>query len=227
MECLTKLQSKYQLKEIYLNYRNYHLVFIKVADLDPLLDQISDPDEIPFWAEIWPAAIGLAEFIIDHQSWFTGKTVLELGAGVGVAGIAAKLVGATVTQSDFLEDAFHFIRINSLRNGVEPGPFLLADWRKFPLEFGRFDAIIGSDILYEKTLHTNLLQIFRQTLKPEGTIWLADPGRDFGIQFINEMIVKDFRKTQLQIPLFYEERTYNIDIYQLKPAGNRAEAISL
>jgi hypothetical protein len=73
----------------------------------------------------------------------------------------------------------------------------------------------------------DLLKVFHQMLKPDGIIWLADPGCDFGSQFINELIENGFRKTQTQIPVFYEEHIHNIDIYRLKPAGNRAGSISL
>lgn len=44
---------------------------------------------------VWPSAILLAEFLSHHRSLFHGKRVMELGAGIGLAGIVAAKLGAT------------------------------------------------------------------------------------------------------------------------------------
>ena len=44
---------------------------------------------------VWPSAILLAEFLSYHRSLFHGKRVMELGAGIGLAGIVAAKLGAT------------------------------------------------------------------------------------------------------------------------------------
>ncbi len=216
---LAQIQSCYQLAMVELQVADRRLELIKVADIDSLLDAVSDVDLLPFWAELWPAAIGLATFILQKNPLFTGKTVLELGSGIGLSGIAAKLAGATVTQSDFIEAAFPFIRINCLRNQVPVGRLLLADWRQFPYGELWVDGIIGSDILYEKTLHPHLHQVLKRMIKPGGTVWLADPGREFGAQFIQELVATGWSMNQMQIPVFYEKRSYDIAIYQLTLQG--------
>jgi predicted nicotinamide N-methyase len=216
-ELLHKLEQSYKLKSVALDLGDWKLQLVKVENIDDLLDQVTDENEIPFWAELWPASIGLAKFIFQNPSLFQGKKVLELGAGVGLAGIAAKLCGAFVTQSDFLEAAFDFVRVNCIQNQAPVGDLLLADWRRFPVVFEKYDYLIGADILYEKTLHQDLRRICSQVLKPEGTIWLADPGRDYGKQFIRIMEEDGFRLHTVQIPVFYEEKTPAIDIYQLCP----------
>lgn len=38
---------------------------------------------------IWPSSEALSKFIIDNKEKFQGRTVLELGAGAGLAGIVA------------------------------------------------------------------------------------------------------------------------------------------
>ncbi|MCL6590276.1 MAG: methyltransferase [Firmicutes bacterium] len=216
-ELLQKLERKYNLKTVILDLGGWKLQLIKVCNIDDLLDQVTDENEIPFWAELWPSSIGLAQFILQRPSLFEGKRVLELGAGVGLAGIAAKLCGAFVTQSDFIEAAFDFIRVNCLRNQAPVGELLLADWRRFPAISAKYDYLIGADILYEKTLHQDLRRICSRTLKPGGSIWLADPGRDYGKQFIWMMEADGFRNHQIQIPVFHDGKTAAIDIYQLRP----------
>jgi predicted nicotinamide N-methyase len=216
---LLKLQHSYQLKLVNIDVNGKMIKLVKVTNIDDLLERANDPDEIPFWAELWPSSIGLARYIMQNQSDFTGKTLLELGAGVGLAGIAAKLAGCQAVQSDFTVEALRFTRANCLRNQVPAKELLLADWRNFPKNLGSFDLIIGADILYEKNLHESLTKIFKQSLKPGGVVFLADPGRNYAKDFISESVTDGWRVAQSVLSVFYEERTYNIDIYQLQPAG--------
>jgi predicted nicotinamide N-methyase len=224
---LEELQRNYRLKTVQLRLGNRNLELVKVANIDELLDRINHVDELPFWAEIWPAAIGLAIFIFQNQECFRGKRILELGAGAGLAGIAAKIAGAEVTQSDFIKEALSFIRVNCLRNQVPVGNFLFADWRNFPNVPDPYDLIIGADILYEKTVHSDLVKVFHRVLKSGGAIYLSDPGRSFGWQFVTGLIALNWEIIRFQIPVFYEEQTYTIDIYRLTPPGNRVENGSL
>lgn len=38
---------------------------------------------------VWPSSEALSQFIVDNHTMFLGKTILELGAGAGLAGIVA------------------------------------------------------------------------------------------------------------------------------------------
>lgn len=51
---------------------------------------------------IWEASIGMSIWLARHEACFEGQRVLELGSGVGLCGISAKLSGAaSVVLSDF------------------------------------------------------------------------------------------------------------------------------
>lgn len=222
VECealLQRLQEVYSLQQVRLNLESHAFNIYKVEDIDPLLDQILDPEEIPFWAELWPASIGLARFILEHAGDFREKQCLELGAGVGLAGIAAKKIGAVMVQSDYMRPALEFCQLNCSLNQVSASEFLMADWRSFPDDAGRFDRIIGSDILYEKTLHSALADIFRKHLKPGGKIILADPGRDYARNFVEQSKTLGWLVSEVLVPVEYESKTYQIRIYQLTKAG--------
>lgn len=216
---LERLKEKYRLKQVCLEIETRPIELMKVENIDDLLDQVNDPDEIPFWAELWPASIGLATAILRNPSLWRGKTVLELGSGVGLAGIAATMAGAEVTQSDFLEDAFDFIRVNRWRNGIDQTSLLLADWRHFPERAGTFDRVIGADILYEKTLHDPLAAVLHRVIRRDGFVWLADPGRVYGRDFVQKQTDADWKVRQSQINVDYQEKPYVIDLYQMTPPG--------
>ena len=106
---------------------------------------------------VWPSAILLAEFLWLHRAFFRGKRVLELGAGVGLAGIvAAKLGAAAVAMTDRGDEPaiLDNLRRNCSANGVSG--LCLAQ----PLTWGRFtaetlalraagvDILLAADCLY-------------------------------------------------------------------------------
>jgi predicted nicotinamide N-methyase len=108
-------------------------IVANVEDLvtDPEDDE--DDGQIPYWAELWPAARGLAQYIWERID-FQGATVLELGAGLGLPGLVAALKGGLVTFSDYIEESLDIIARNARRNGIQHAAYLLADWRDFQCE---------------------------------------------------------------------------------------------
>lgn len=71
--------------------------------------------------KVWEAGIVLARLLVEddvlRQRLQAGGTVLELGAGAGVVGLAAALMGARVALTD-LPRALPALRGNADRNGV-------------------------------------------------------------------------------------------------------------
>lgn len=134
---------------------------------------------------LWEAAIGLAHHVTDHAKQIHHKQVLELGAGVGLPGLVAQRLGATVRQTDYQADALTLAQWNAQQNGIDGIETFLADWRAWR-HLPRYDLILGADILYDATLHFYLEGIFRKNLLPGGRLWLSDPGRpqalDFAVQ---------------------------------------------
>ncbi len=134
---------------------------------------------------LWESAVGLARHLAQQAAAVRGKQVLELGAGVGLPGLVAQAVGATVCQTDYQAAALALTQWNAQQNGIAGIETFLADWRAWRHP-PRYDLILGADILYDATLHFYLEAIFRKNLLPGGQLLLADPGRpqalDFAIQ---------------------------------------------
>lgn len=190
---------------------NLHLI----EDIDYLLGLVKTDDDIPFWAVLWPAAIGMSEYLWESVN-FDGKRVLELGAGLGLVGIVAAAKGATLVQTDFISEALTLAQENAKANGIENISYVLADWRKFVLA-EQFDWIIGSDILYEPKLHPYLKSIFKTNLAQGGTIALADPGRDDAVRFVEELCQEGFKVETVVKEVFETGRKVRVSLYFLKP----------
>ncbi len=185
-----------------------------VEDVDYLLGLVKTDDDVPFWAVLWPAAIGMSEYLWENVS-FAGKQVLELGAGLGLVGIVTAAKKANLVQTDFIPEALKLAEENAKLNGINNIAYVLADWRVFELE-DRFDWIIGSDILYEPKLHPFLKRIFKNNLARGGIIALADPGRDDAKRFIEDMRQEGYDVETASKQVFETGRKVHISLYFLR-----------
>src|SRR3546814_16459737 len=78
-----------------------------------------------------------------------GKRILELGCGLGLASLVLRRRGADVVASDYHPLAETFLAYNAALNELPAVPYRTLRWDTPNASLGRFDLIIGSDILYE------------------------------------------------------------------------------
>ncbi len=141
-------------------------------------DDPTAEDRIPYWVELWPAAVALARFVASKASVLGDGWCLEVGCGLGFTSLVAASMGLKVVGMDLLWDAVAFAQVNTRHNGVPAGPCWIAgDWNHPPFCTGSFSSIWGADVLYETRFFPALEVLFRQLLAPEGKVWLADPDR--------------------------------------------------
>lgn len=55
---------------------------------------VGQEDADPYWSRPWPSAAALAAELLRHPELVAGRRAVEVGAGLGVASIAAALAGA-------------------------------------------------------------------------------------------------------------------------------------
>ncbi|HMB95930.1 MAG TPA: methyltransferase, partial [Tepidisphaeraceae bacterium] len=77
------------------------------------------------------------------------RNCLDLGCGMGFAGMAAAAMGANVTLADIENDALLFARFNTLtwKNRVRTRQL---NWQADRLD-EQFDLILGADVLYDRS----------------------------------------------------------------------------
>jgi predicted nicotinamide N-methyase len=150
---------------------------LKPANPDDLIreeDFVKD-ERLPYWADVWPSSIILAEKLLELDG--SGRTALELGCGVGLSTLAATSAGFDVLSTDYYEDALDVTRANVFRNLGSLARTRLVDWRHFPTDLGMFDLVFASDVLYEKEYAELLPILLLRLLAPGGLALSADPGR--------------------------------------------------
>jgi predicted nicotinamide N-methyase len=103
--------------------------------------------------------------------------VLEVGCGLGLAGIACLARGLAVTFSDVDETALAFAAANARRNGFTTCfRTRLLDFRD-PPDDEKYPVVIGSDLMYEERLVDPLVELLAAVLAPGGVCLIADPDR--------------------------------------------------
>jgi len=168
-------------------------------------EEVAD-ERIPYWAELWPSAVGLATHLVNNPSLVNGKTILEIGGGLGLPGLVAASLGATVTETDYLVDAVGFAKKNAEINGIDHIRFEAIDWRKSE-GYQRFDVLLASDVAYERSQFGHLEQAFAYLLKPGGLILLSEP---------NRYIAEPFIATLIQSGYSLEKYPYDVEVKGIK-----------
>ena len=141
------------------------------GDASPRHDSVEPT--VPYWVNVWPASVALGRRLVKLR--LGGCRVLELGAGVGIAGIAAAHAGARVLLTDNQPSALAVAAQNAARNHLAVRTRLL-DWCT-PGWAEPFDLVIAADVLYERRLVEPLAALLPALVGRNGRAVIADPGR--------------------------------------------------
>lgn len=147
-----------------------------VRDHSALLGVAGDLTEFPFGLLLWESSLALADRLGTETGKLNGAETLEIGAGAGLAGLAAAAAGARVVQTDHSAEAIALCRRNADLNRIDGVSLAQSDWRDWH-DARRYDLIIGADVLYERETHTLVREILSRNLAPSGRAILADPRR--------------------------------------------------
>lgn len=150
----------------------------------------------PFGLLLWESAPALAADLAEDKERIVGRSVLELGAGVGLPGIVARAAGAAaVRQTDHVSEALTLCRANAQANGVDGIELALANWDAWT-DARTYDVIIGSDVVYERSAHASIAAILERNLAPGGRVLLADQGRQDTPRFVADLAAAGWQSDQ-------------------------------
>jgi predicted nicotinamide N-methyase len=192
----------------------------RVQNVDALVDaiddqQFRDDERLPYWAELWPSAVALSEYILGHRGEFYNKQVLELGSGLGLSGLAAARAGADVLFTDYESDALAMIRVNFKRNFNRQPAVSLFDWRE-PGFDRRFDIVIASDVLYEQRWLEPVRILLNRCVAPEGFAVIAEPGRSVAVPFFKKIASEGWRDHTESISVWLDGKKSGVIIHKMQ-----------
>jgi predicted nicotinamide N-methyase len=171
------LERRFRIAETAMEIAGRRLTIAHPANPEELIDEedFNRDERLPYWADLWPSSRILGEHLLAMEG--AGRTLLELGCGAGLVTSCAAAAGFDVTATDYYDDALRFTRVNAWVNAGATIRTRMVDWRNFPQDLGRFDLVVASDILYERTYGALVARAIARSLAPTGEALLADPGR--------------------------------------------------
>ena len=133
----------------------------------------------PFWAYPWAAGAALARVLLDQPERVRGRRVLDLGAGGGIASIAAAHAGAAqVVANDIDAWALATVARAAQANGVTVET-LLADITVEPGRVAAFDVVLCGDLAYEQREAPRQQALLRRAAGRGALVLAADAGRTY------------------------------------------------
>jgi predicted nicotinamide N-methyase len=146
---------------------------LRPADLDSLWegmtqDEFAWDERIPYWVELWPASLALADWLLKQRGAINGRLCLDLGCGLGLSALTASSLGARVLAMDYVKDALAFARMNAAANGTPQPWWIAADWRAPVFKAQSFAFIWGGDVMYERRFAGPVLDCLEYALAPGG-----------------------------------------------------------
>jgi predicted nicotinamide N-methyase len=154
----------------------------RLLDDPAVLDRNRRDDYMPYWAYVWPGAYLLAE-AVAREPWLVTdggspqRQALEIGCGLGLAGLVALKRGLFVTFTDYERAPLEFVARSAALNGFDPSQYSrrILDWRALPGE--QFEVILGADVIYESRLVPLVANLLAELLAPGGVALVASPYR--------------------------------------------------
>jgi predicted nicotinamide N-methyase len=164
----------------------------------------------PLFGLVWPSARQLAA-VVAQRPVRDDERILEIGCGLALASLVAHRRGAQVTASDCHPLAGAFLRENVRLNDLAPLPYRHGDWgapqlaelapqcAQGPRLQGRFELIMGSDVLYERDDAGVLAGFIARHAAAVGEVLIVDPNRANRAPFHRRMAALGYALTETML----------------------------
>ncbi|XP_067880588.1 EEF1A lysine methyltransferase 3-like [Heterodontus francisci] len=167
-------------------------------------------------AAVWDAGLALCQYFEEQKMSFCGRKVIELGAGTGIVGILAVLLGGDVTITDLphtLKQIENNVSANIPSSWAHRSQVCALSWgcdhSRFPIDY---DIVLGSDIVYLPETYASLVQTLQHLSAQRGTIYLSSKMRreHETVSFYEKILPQHF-----QCQLVHRNEEQNINLYKM------------
>lgn len=148
----------------------------------------------PYWSRVWPAALALSDFIVQHVHCVEKKTILELGAGLGLPSLVAARFARRVLCTDGSTDAFRIVARSAAHLRLQNIDTAMADWNDLPVDEDT-DVLLLSDVAYDPGSFGSLLKRIDAYLHNGTTVLISMPQRlqskEFALSLLHDCVQQE------------------------------------
>lgn len=158
------------------------------------------------FGQLWPAGQQLAAYMAVRPL-VPDENILEIGCGLALASLVSHRRGCLVTASDCHPLAGAFLLENLRLNALAPMRYCHGDWGvdagqpQAPRVAGRFELIMGSDVLYEVDEAGHLPRFIQRHASRAGEVLIVDPSRGNRSAFTRRMGLLGYTLEESRLPL--------------------------
>ena len=182
---LTQISAK---KAIYIPvYESVKAIYTDLLAVDPATP-------FPYWAKVWPSATALHNVLQKHPSLIRDKTVLELGAGIGLPALMIADITKSIIIIDYNSEAVELLQKNIAHLQLQNAQAIQLDWNNVP-ENMKAEVMILSDVNYDPTQFETLTKLIEKFIHQGCTIILSTPQRIMASPFVlalSEFIIAEY-----------------------------------
>ncbi|TYH59160.1 hypothetical protein ES332_D08G204500v1 [Gossypium tomentosum] len=196
---------------------------VLVEELDDAIDSITGRLLTGSW--VWDSALVLSRWIPTHLN-FQGKSVLELGAGAGLPGLTAALLGANrVVLTDvqqLLPGLLKNVEANGFTDRVEVKQLVWGLDDSGITESSTFDIVLMSDVFFDSEDMIGLGKTLRRVCGETTQVWAATEMRPWTGECLDQLMAQGFQvveqeTSQLSVHAAVQDSDTFFAIFQIKP----------
>lgn len=151
----------------------------------------------PYWSQVWPSSIALADHILGEENSFRNRSVLELGAGLGLPSLVAARLARQVTCSDIQPAAMEIAALSAQIHQLHNFSTAVLDWAQRPLPPA--DILLLSDVNYQPGGFGAIRDLIEYFLHRGTIVVLATPQRLLARDFISNIAQHSSRNTDCKV----------------------------
>lgn len=167
----------------------------------------------PYWAQVWPAALALGQFLLQQPHYIQSKKVLELAAGLGLPSLVAAQFADEVTCTDYIPEAVAAATASAQYNSLPNMQCTVMNWHHLPPDL-KPNVLLLSDVNYEPHQFEVLYKILERFIANGTTVLLSTPQRLMAKPFISRLLPWCAAQHQLEVSHLQHKTSITVMVLQ-------------
>lgn len=195
--------SGYRTRQLVVRLGGHDFTIRALSDLQQFADPLGIAERLgissaqwSLFGQVWPSGRVLAEAMCGFE--IAGKRILEIGCGLGLSSLVLQRRKADITASDQHPLTRMFLERNARLNQLPAVTYRELSWAVPDHQLGRFDLLIGSDILYERAHIELLADLLARHALERAEIVFTDPGRGNSAPFTRALAEQGYSVTEVR-----------------------------